>query len=277
LVTFTQAGADLDRAVKGAPSVPMLTDAIDAVIGAGTHRDVHHAEIAHPSGAAIAACSVPNTSSGYAQLLDWALKHAPGPRLAACIEGTRRCRLSDTVLAALAGRAQPSGGSRAQVVRHAEIRRLALALRDAAREVKANRAELDTIVSELVPGLTSRPGIGPVSAAQAIVSFSCPGRCRHDAAFARLAGTSPLEASSGQTTRHRLNRGGDRALNKAIHIIATSRMRCDPATIAYVTRRRAEGKTNREIRRCLKRYIARQLYRALTTAMTPPSPEQLTA
>jgi transposase len=84
-----------------------------------------------------------------------------------------------------------------------------------------------------------------------------------------LAGTSPIEASSGQTTRHRLNRGGDRALNKAIHIIATTRTRDDPATQAYLARRRAEGKSDREIRRCRKRYIARQLFRALTAAMTP--------
>jgi len=162
----------------------------------------------------------------------------------------RRTRLSST-LTGLASRRQPPGATRAQAVRHAEIRRLALALRNAAQEVKANYAQLATIVEELAPGLTSRPGIGPVTAAQAIVSFSHPGRCRHDAAFARLGGTSPLEASSGQTTRHRLNRGGDRALNSAIHMIATTRMRCDPATIAYVTRRRAEGKTTREIRRCL--------------------------
>ena len=113
------------------------------------------------------------------------------------------------------------------------------------------------------------PESPPVSAAQAIVSFSHPGRCRNDAAFAKLAGTSPLEASSGQTTRHRLNRRGDRALNKALHTIARTRMRSDPTTKAYVARRRAEGKSKREIRRCLKRYIARQLYRTLTTAMNP--------
>jgi transposase len=360
--------------------VPMLADVIDAVIGVDTHRDVHHAVIARASGVVIAACSVPNTSGGYARLLAWAREHAPGPQLAACIEGTRsygaglaraaaaaglmvieceqptrrtrrgkgksdpidahlavltalrldagklptpradgdrealrillcarreltttataqanrlrallrdgddtdrdlgrRARLSTTTLAALARRRQPPGASRAQAVRHAEIRRLTLALQEAARQVKANHRELRAIVSDLAPGLTSRPGIGPVTAAQAIVSFSHPGRCRHDAAFARLAGTSPIEASSGQTARHRLNRGGDRALNMAIHIIATSRMRCDPATIAYITRRRAEGKTTREIRRCLKRYIARQLYRALTAAMTPPSPGKPTA
>jgi transposase len=180
-----------------------------------------------------------------------------------------RARLSDAVLTGLVRRRQPAGATRQQALRHAEIRRLTLALREAARALKANRAELAAIVNDLVPELTTRPGIGPVSAAQAIVSFSHAGRCRNDAAFAKLAGTSPIEASSGQTTRHRLNRNGDRALNKAIHTIANTRLRTDPNTQAYLARRRAEGKSNREIRRCLKRYIARQLYRALTTAMNP--------
>jgi len=115
--------------------------------------------------------------------------------------------------------------------------------------------------------LTDLHGVGPVSAAQVIVSFSHPGRCRSDAAFAALAGTSPLQASSGRTERHRLNRGGDRALNRAIHTIATTRMRSCPKTRAYIARRTAEGMSTREIRRCLKRYITRQLYRTLTTAM----------
>jgi transposase len=178
-----------------------------------------------------------------------------------------RARLTDTVLATLARRRLPPDASRQQAVRHSEIRRPAL--RQAARALSTNRAELAGIVHDLAPGLLDQPGIGPVSAAQVIVSFSHAGRCRSDAAFAKLAGTSPIEASSGQTTRHRLNRGGDRALNKALHVIATTRMRDDPATQAYLARRRAEGKSDREIRRCLKRYIARQLFRALTAAMTP--------
>ena len=95
------------------------------------------------------------------------------------------------------------------------------------------------------------------------MSFSHPGRCRSEAAFAALSGTSPIPASSGKTIRHRLNRGGDRALNRAIHAIAVSRIRSCPRTRAYVARRTAEGKTPREIRRCLKRYIARELYRQL--------------
>ena len=159
--------------------------------------------------------------------------------------------------------------SREQAIRHAEIRRLALAIHDARQGLKSNRAQLQSIVDDLAPGLTQRPGIGPVTAAQAIAAFSHPGRCRNDAAFASLAGTCPIPASSGHTVRHRLNRGGDRALNRAIHTIATVRMRDCPATKAYIARRTAEGKTIREIKRCLKRYITRELFRALTASMTP--------
>jgi transposase len=153
-------------------------------------------------------------------------------------------------------------------VRHGEIRRLALAVRAGRHALTANRAQLQTIVDEMAPGFTDRRGIGAVTAAQAIVSFSHPGRCRNDAAFAALSGTTPLPASSGKTVRHRLNRGGDRALNSAIHTIAITRMRCCPTTEDYVARRRAEGKSSREIQRCLKRYIARELYRALNASTT---------
>ena len=152
-------------------------------------------------------------------------------------------------------------------MRHDEIRRLALALRHAAQTLKANRRQLQELVDSIAPGLTHRRGLGPVSAAQLIVSYSHPGRVRNEAAFAALAGTSPLPASSGRTVRHRLNRGGDRALNRAIHTIALTRLRSCPRTQAYAARRTAEGKTHREIRRSLKRYITRELYRALTTSM----------
>jgi transposase len=178
-----------------------------------------------------------------------------------------RGTLSATTLAGLARRRLPRDADRAQAIRHAEIRRLAVALREAARALAANRAHLQAILDDLAPGLSDRRGIGPVTAAQALVAFSHPGRCRNEAAFAALAGTSPLPASSGRTVRHRLNRGGDRALNRAIHTIVVTRARCCPTTRAYIARRRAEGKTDKEIRRCLKRYVARQLYRALTTAM----------
>jgi transposase len=176
-----------------------------------------------------------------------------------------RKTLTGTALAALAGRELRADASREQAVRQAEIARLALG--QARRQLKDNGTQLLAIVNDIAPGLTSRYGVGPVSAAQAIVSFSHPGRCRNEAAFAALGGTSPLPASSGQTVRHRLNRGGDRALNRAIHAIALVRMRSCART--YVDRRTAEGKTPREIRRCLKRYIARELYRQLTGSMKP--------
>ncbi len=103
-----------------------------------------------------------------------------------------------------------------------------------------------------------------------LCAWSHPGRVRHEAAFASLAGVAPIPASSGLTTRYRLNRCGDRQLNRALHVVALTRLRHDPATQAYAERRRAEGKTDREIKRCLKRYIARQLYRQLETAAPAP-------
>ena len=182
-----------------------------------------------------------------------------------------RSALTGRALAALAGRELPAQATREHTVRQAEIARLAHALNQARCQLRDNRAQLLAIVDDLAPGLTSRYGIGPVSAAQAIVSFSHPGRCRSEAAFAALSGTSPVPASSGRTVRHRLNRGGDRALNRAIHAIAITRIRSCPRTRAYVARRTAEGKTAREIRRCLKRYIARELYRQLNQSMNLPT------
>ena len=114
--------------------------------------------------------------------------------------------------------------------------------------------------------LLDQPGIGPVTAAVALTSWSHLGRIRSEAAFASLAGTNPIPASSGNTVRHRINHGGDRRLNRALHMAIVTRMRTDPRTRAYVQRRTAEGRTLREIRRCLKRYLARENYRHLNTA-----------
>jgi transposase len=137
----------------------------------------------------------------------------------------------------------------------------------------AEIADSDQQLAELLDGyqwLLEPIGIGPVVAAQLLISFSYPGRIRSEAAFAALAGVSPLEASSGRTKRHRLNRKGDRKLNAALHRIALVRMRYDEETIAYVTRRRTEGKTTREIIRCLKRALARRLYRLMTRNLAQP-------
>jgi transposase len=171
---------------------------------------------------------------------------------------TARSTLTIAALSALARRRPSGDASRAEAIRQAEIRRLAIAVRDAERQLAANRKQLQAVVDDLAPGLTQQYGIGPISAAQAVVSFSRPGRCRNEAAFAALAGTSPLRASSGRTLRHRLNRGGDRALNRAIHTIALTRMRSCARTRAYVARRTAEGRSSREIRRSWAvRYLGR--------------------
>ena len=98
--------------------------------------------------------------------------------------------------------------------------------------------------------------------------------CPTDAAFAMLGGAAPIPACSGQTVRVRLNRSGDRHLNQALHLIVQTRLRYDPATRAYAQRRRAQGKTNREIKRCLVRYVARQLYRLLEQPSFDPTLER---
>ena len=109
--------------------------------------------------------------------------------------------------------------------------------------------------------------VGVLVAAQLLVSWSHPGRCRSEAAFARLAGVAPLPATSGQTqTRHRLSRGGDRQLNRVIHTAVLTRVKTDAGTRDYLARRVAQGKTKREAMRCLKRYYARHLFRLLEAA-----------
>ncbi len=148
-------------------------------------------------------------------------------------------------------------------VRRSETRRLAIAIEQAGQELKANRQLLVQLVTGFAPNLLDKFGVGPVSAAQAIVSWSHPGRCRHEAAFAALAGASPLPASSGRTVRHRYNRGGDRSLNRALHDITLTRWRACPRTHAYIAMKRSQGKNDNEIRRSIKRYIARELFRAL--------------
>src|SRR5690625_3454814 len=99
-----------------------------------------------------------------------------------------------------------------------------------------------------------------------LTAWSHEGRVRTEAEFASLAGVNPIPASSGNTVRHRLNRGGDRALNSALHLVAVTKMTYDRETRAYVEKRRTEGKTHREIRRCLKRYIARRVFRTFNAS-----------
>lgn len=137
-------------------------------------------------------------------------------------------------------------------------------------ELNDNQSHITELVraSPAAP-LLEETGIGPVTVAVAYAAWSHLGRVHSEAAFAALAGVSPIPASSGNTVRYRLNRRGDRRLNKAIHMAVVTRMAHDPGSRAYAERRRTEGKTNREIRRCLKRYLARHLFRTLNALHTP--------
>jgi len=148
------------------------------------------------------------------------------------------------------------------------------AMRAVARRIQHLDAEVDDhdrvlmqLLDEAAPQLVAERGIGYITAAEFYVAWSHHGRCHSEAAFARLGGTAPVEATSGQNqTRHRLSRGGDRQLNRALYHVAITKQRCDPATRAYVARRVAEGKTEREAIRCIKRYIARRVWRLLEHA-----------
>lgn len=155
-----------------------------------------------------------------------------------------------------------------------EAIRLAKRVVELDEQVTANSTRMTELVqaSQAAP-LLEKTGIGPVTAAICLTAWSHHGRVRSEAAFAALAGVNPIPASSGNTVRHRLNRGGDRRLNRALHIAVLTRMTHDPQTRAYVERRQVQGRTTKEIRRCLKRYLARQIYRILNTtnAVTRPA------
>ncbi len=175
------------------------------------------------------------------------LRELPAGRLV-----QRCCRLRRS-------RSHPADELAARLVLHSLARRIETATAEAA----ALEREILAQVQALAPTLLDEPGVGPVVAAQLIVAWSHPGRVRSEAAFARLAGVAPVPASSGQTTRYRLSRGGDRQLNRALHTVVLHRRLHDPATRDYIARRIAEGKSRREATRLLKRYLARRLYRLL--------------
>ena len=129
-------------------------------------------------------------------------------------------------------------------------------------EITQLDASLDALVQHAVPaGFLAKKGVGTqVASILLTTAGDNPGRLRTEASFAALCGASPVDASSGKQRRHRLNRGGDRQANSALWRIVFTRMACDPRTQAYVARRTTEGKTTKEIMRCLKRYVAREVY-----------------
>jgi len=146
-----------------------------------------------------------------------------------------------------------------------------LAMRSVARrhqalsgEIAELDAHIEALVEEAAPELVALEGVGPDTAAALLIAAGDnPERLKSEASFAHLCGTAPVPASSGKLVRHRLNPGGNRDANRALHVVALNRLRRDPRTQEYLARRTAEGKSKKEALRCLKRYIARETYRAV--------------
>lgn len=169
-------------------------------------------------------------------------------------------------LGALSGERLAQAAARLRVsaeIVNGVLRRLGKRAQRLSKELADAELALAELVAEVAPELLEECGVGPVCGAQLLVSSGDPRRMRSEAAFAALAGTSPVDAPSGKQRRHRLNRGGDRQLNWALHIVALQRIRHHPETTAYYERLLAAGKTTREARRCIKRALARHFYRRL--------------
>jgi transposase len=174
--------------------------------------------------------------------------------------------LTDAQIKIIASWGLESSESAAEIIR-SEAKRLATTITEQSELLEENRRCLRQLSELLAPGLQDVPGVGPVTAGILVCAYSHRGRVRSEAAFATLAGVAPLPASSGNKTRHRLSRSGDRQLNRAFDVIVRTRMSYDANTRDYVARRTAEGRTKREIRRSLRRYVCRSIFRELETCM----------
>ena len=272
--TFTEQLVAAGLTVAEAPDVPATTrrrrgksDAVDAVAMAQAARglDVNHLCWPRAAGDRTAL-----------RVLTVAREQMSGERTRAVNALTALLRtvdlgidarraLTTTTIATVAAWRTRSDNDTLVICRAEAIRR-ARRIRALDAELAANHTALHQAVTAQAPQLLALPGVGAVVAATVLLAWSHPGRIRSEAAFAALAGASPLPASSGNTTRYRLNRGGDRRLNRALYTVALVRMGHDARTRDYVTRRTAEGRTKREIMRSLKRYISRQLFRTLNSA-----------
>jgi transposase len=172
-------------------------------------------------------------------------------------------RRKELLATCAAFRVRPDDDSLPAMTRLA-LRELAQRVHHLESQLTAETARLRRITEAIAPELVAINGVGPdVASTLLMTAGNNPERMTSEAAFAALCGSNPIPASSGKTTRHRLNRGGDRNANAALWRIALVRLSCDARTRAYVERRTSEGKTKAEILRCLKRYLAREIYNAL--------------
>ena len=257
--------AEIDRPARPARRNGAKTDDLDAVRAAREALSREHLAAPRARGEREALRALMTARTGAVHARRQALCQLKA--LVVCVPAELREDLRNLTTMALVRRC---AGLRSLPRHGAERRAAVIALRSTAQRIlflTAQAGDLETeigvLVAAMAPRLTEQPGVGVLVAAQILISWSHPGRIRSEAAFAALAGTAPIPASSGQTQRHRLSRSGDRQLNRALHNIVIVRSKTDPATSAYLARRLAEGRTRREAQRCLKRAIARQLYRLL--------------
>lgn len=158
-------------------------------------------------------------------------------------------------------------GDRYEAMARQEVARLAEEYLRIRAQLVDNKSKLEALVQEIAPGLLDIFAVGPVTGAIILAAYSHPGRVRSESAFASLAGIAPIDVSSGKTVRHRLNLGGDRQLNRAIHTIALVRLIRDERSRVYLERRLREGATRRQVLRSLKRYVIRDVFRKLDRIM----------
>jgi transposase len=192
-------------------------------------------------------------------------------------EGLRAAlrRLSLRQLVARARRFRGAASSSPLATSRLCLKRLAARWAQLSAEADTLEREITALLEQVAPTLLQAPGLGPDTAATLLVAVGDhPDRLRNEASFAALCGVSPLDASSGRQQRHRLNRGGNREANRALWVVACCRLRHDPRTQAYAARRTAQGRTRKEILRCLKRYLARELYPLLEAALRAQHPVQ---
>jgi transposase len=185
-------------------------------------------------------------------------------------EQTRTLTRARLLATCAAWRPAPAAADDPSVATRIALRSLARRIIELNHEISALEQPIEQLVRELNPRLLDTLGIGTEIAGQLLVTAGDnPDRLHSEASFAMLCGVAPLPASSGKTQRHRLNRGGDRQANRALHLAAVTRLRHCPRTRAYASRRTAEGLSKREIIRCLKRYIAREAYHHLNAPTNP--------
>lgn len=262
-----EAVAEIDRPARPARRNGAKTDALDATRAAREALARDHVAQPRRRGSREALRVLVRTRTTAVRAKSVAICHlkslivtAPGP-LRDQLRG-----LSDVRLAPKCARL------RTTLAQSPEHRATIAAIRATARrilfleaEAEDHASDIELLVQQLAPQLLQEPGVGPLTAAELLIAWSHRGRVRSEAAFAQMAGVAPIPASSGQITRHRLNRCGDRHLNCALHQIVLARLTHHEESRAYAARRSAEGRTPKEIKRCLKRFVARRLFRLLET------------